>query len=307
MNKHTEYKLLQYAALASTAMVGDTLSAQVVYTDIEPDVLLYEDVWDSQGWEYFDLNDDGNLDVGLSYDVVFICGYCPYVWQFGVDLLDGVEIATTMAPPLSLWSTFQSTYSSSVGACQIPSHAVARGFALGEAIFAEDTFNNITQIFKTYECGSNGDFGVQIDIDIWESPYSAANKPFLAFSVPGPLGHQYAWLRVYANADDGKVYVTDKAYQSIPNAGLVIDMPTTSIESTIDIAPIIFSNNNTIHIDHAMNYQLRLVNIQGALVFDALINTNSYTQHLDLPTGMYVAEVSDGMKRISKTIVVGGM
>ena len=303
MNKHTEYKLLQYAALASTAMVGDTLSAQVVYTDIEPDVLLYEDVWDSEGWEYFDLNDDGTLDVGLSYDVVFICGYCPYVWQFGVELLDGVEIATTMAPPLSLWSTFQSTYSSSVGACQIPSHAVARGFALGEAIFAEDTFNNITQIFKTYECGSNGDFGVQIDVDFWDHEWSPDAKPFLGFKIPVALGYQYAWLRLYSG-DDEKVYVTDLAYQSIPNAGLVIELPVTPINEYSATLPSIISYDNILNIKQGTGFQLQVVNMQGEIISSNMITTNDFTLPLEIPSGLYVISLREGEKFTSKMIAI---
>jgi hypothetical protein len=306
MNKHTEYKLLQYAALASTAMFGEKISAQVVYTDIEPDVMLFESMWDYNEEHYFDLNLDGIIDVGLYYTAFYNCGYCPYQFFFDVDLFNGAEIATMIAPPLSLWSTYQSTWSSSFGECQIPSHAVADGMAEGEFINSANQFGVINEVFQTFQCGSNGDFGVQIDVDFWDHEWSPDAKPFLGFKIPVALGYQYAWLRLYSG-DDDKVWVTEMAYQALPNAGLILEIPTTSIESNSDDAPVIFSSNNTLHINYASNFQLHVVNIQGALVFDALINTNNYTQHLDLPTGIYVAEVSDGRTRISKTMVIGGM
>lgn len=303
MNNHTQSKLFQYATLASSVMLGETLNAQAIYTDIEPDVMLFESMWDYNEEHYFDLNLDGIIDVGLYYTAFYNCGYCPYHVFFDIDLFNGAEIATMMAPPLSLWSTFQSTWSSSVGACQIPSHAIADGMAEGEFINIGNQFGIINEVFQTFQCGSNGDFGVQNDVDFWDHAWSPDTKPFLGFKIPVGLGYQYAWLRLYSG-DDDKVWVTDMAYQAIPNAGLVIEIPTTATTDNQGKQPIIISVQNEIAISNALGYQFQLFNMQGAVIFEETLQAMQYQKQFVLPAGMYIASIQNQSERISEMIVL---
>ena len=64
-------KWLQYSALASGLLyMHMDASAQMVITDFNPDVLLFDG---NQPEQYFDLNMDGYPDVGLDYQTSSSC------------------------------------------------------------------------------------------------------------------------------------------------------------------------------------------------------------------------------------------
>lgn len=77
-------KMLNYSALALGFLAANNSEAQIVYTDVEPDILLYslEGGWlEDEGMQYIDFNFDGNIDIGLSFHTAYDCGYCP-TWTF---------------------------------------------------------------------------------------------------------------------------------------------------------------------------------------------------------------------------------
>lgn len=82
MPKDLQSQLMQYSLMASAIGVTNNLNAQVIYTDIEPDILLYQYVNEAEGWGYVDLNDDDIIDVGVLFEVGYNCGYCPYWFDF---------------------------------------------------------------------------------------------------------------------------------------------------------------------------------------------------------------------------------
>ncbi|HMU69868.1 MAG TPA: T9SS type A sorting domain-containing protein, partial [Chitinophagales bacterium] len=303
MMLHTNSKLLQYTTLASTVLIGEKITAQSVYVDIDPDVLLFEDVWSDEGWKYFDLNEDGILDVGLSYHVGFICGYCPYVIGFDVALLNGAEIATMIAPSLSLWSVYQSSYSSSVGACQIPSHAIADGLAEGEVINMDNQFGVIEELFQTFRCGSYGDFGVQNDLDFQDHNWSTYSKPYIGFQLTVPLGYQYAWLRLY-EGDDYNIYVTDFGYQSHVNAGLMIEQPVTDIDESKPQSPYLFSSNGVVHVQDGTGYLMTVTDMQGKEIVEENITSSNFEKRYDLQMGIYLITIVKGDSRFTEMLML---
>lgn len=297
-----ETKLTQYSVLASGLLaMTQPAPAQVVYTDLDPDILLFESMWDPNETEYLDLNFDGIIDVGLYYTAFYNCGYCPYQFSFNVDLFNGAEIATVIAPPLSLFSTYQSTWSSSIGNCQIPSQKIARGFQLGDIVNFTNDFDVISNVFETFACGSNGDWGVQIDIDFWDNPWSPADKPFLAFKIPTALGYNFAWLRLYSGEND-KVYITDLAYQSTTNAGIVIDLPVTEISASQHNSPTVYFADDQLYVHRAKGYQIQIINMQGAVLMTQTITTEFFTTNLDFPAGIYMVVGTLGAEHFSKEI-----
>lgn len=305
--------LNQYSVLSTGLMALHTnTNAQAVFTDLDPDILVFEDVFENEPMKYFDFNGDGLDDVGILYSIGFACGYCPYNLQFSVDLQYGAEIAFTMAPPLSLWSTFQSSYSSSVGECQIPSHAVARGFHSYEVITTLADFTNLTQLALTYSCGSNGDFGVQNDLDFWDSPSSPATKPFIAFRFNHEGETHLGWLRLYAG-DDDKIWVTHMGYQLTPGASLEMSLRTLDI--ALEPVPNItagYQSGNFILVNNGEPVtlqQISIYSITGALVYTTS-NTSvaeRLTIPLDVAGGMYIVQwqIHDANIMSAKCIVSG--
>ena len=293
--KNRKPTLSQYSLLSAgmIALPGAT-DAQAVFTDLEPDVLVYSGVFENEPMKYFDFDDDGLDDVGILYSVDFVCGYCPYNLSFNVELLYGAEIAFMMAPSLSLWSTYQSSYSSSVGECQIPSHAVARGFFSGEVITPLADFTVMDELALTYSCGSNGDFGVQNDLDIWESPASPATKPFIAFRFMHDGETHLGWLRLYSGPEDENVYVTHMGYQKTAGASLEMSLATMEIavEPQSHVSAFYQSGNFTIinQSEPIMLNDLTIYSVEGKMIYQTqhMMLDQAMTIPVDVMSGMYI-------------------
>lgn len=289
-------KWLQYSALASGLLyMHMDASAQMVITDFNPDVLLFDG---NQPEQYFDLNMDGYPDVGLDYQTSSSCLYCPGGVDFDIELFYGAEVATFMAPAMSLLSTFQMSSSfSGDPACYFPAQAVARGCMSGDIIDDALNFDAIDEIFNNLRCGSNGGVGQQKDIDMWESPGNPALKPFIGFRLPVGDGYQYGWLRLLSDADD-KVWVTHMGIQLTPDAWMGIDtfhVTYESIESAlVENVFTVYYTNGELHVSthSAEPDMLYLYSMSGQLVY-----TSSYLQvaHSGIPfseqKGMYIAYV----------------
>lgn len=296
--KNRKPSLSQYSLLsAGIIALPATADAQAVFTDLEPDVLVYSGVFENEPMKYFDFNEDGVDDVGILYDVDFVCGYCPYNLSFNVELLYGAEIAFMMAPPLSLWSTYQSTYSSSVGECQIPSHAVARGFFSEEVITPLADFTIMDELALAFSCGSNGDFGVQNDLDIWETPASPASKPFIAFRFLHDGETHLGWLRLYSGPEEDEVYVTHMGYQKTAGASLEMSLATMEIANATQSQVTAYYHSGSFTIinpsEPMMLKDLAIYSVDGKLIYQTqhhILNQNMSIP-VDVISGMYIVHL----------------
>ncbi len=201
-------KLINYSALASGILAINHIEAQVVYTDIEPDILLYslDGGWlEDEGMQYIDFNFDGNIDIGLSFDTDYDCGYCPTWTFFNLELFGSNKIAVEFADPCYLSSTFGSGYSSTE--CIIPGQNVGRVFVEGDTISEFIDWDQITDILETHICGYYGEGCVQGEFDF------SRPKQFLGFQIID-TDTNYCWLRLGWN--DDSLHINDFACTSTP-------------------------------------------------------------------------------------------
>lgn len=309
MYAQTKSKLIQYGLLSAGATgIAAQANGQVLYTDIEPDVLLYEweEMGSDQGWQSFDLNLDGQIDVQLYQWYVFICGYCPGAIGFNVELLDGAQIGTVIEGPLSLFSTFQSGSSSSEPACYIPSHAVAKGFQSGDMIDIGDDFGIIEDIWKDYDCGSNGDGGIQIDIQLQGDEL----KQFLGFKIPIGASYQFGWLRLYLD-DEGRLFVTDMAIQQSPNIPLPIDPPVLNIfTEAAEMQNVYWSNGQVCFQTNSPDFDvIQIFSVTGQLLqetnFDKSIGSHRNQVTFTSAPGIYILGlISDKGMHVAQTFII---
>ena len=148
--KDYQKKLLNYSSLATGIITLGLGDAQVIYTDIYPDIMLFDEM-DEIGMQYLDFNIDGVNDIGLSFTTHYGCGYCPTQVFFNLDLTGSNNIAADLAGPCYL----SSTYTSST-VCIIPAQNVAKVFAEGEIVSEFNSWDQIDEIFDSNKCGMFG-------------------------------------------------------------------------------------------------------------------------------------------------------
>lgn len=195
--------------LASGACVSiGPLTGQEVYTNPEPDVFLfrYEEDWLSEpGMQYFDLNTDGALDIGLDINTYSACYGCPVFTYFDIYLADQVSVPVSHAPACYLSTTFGAGYSSS--ACVFPAQDVLQVVHEGDTLSELLDWGNIGDIFKTHACGWYGETCVQGEFDY--NDY----KNFIAFRMID-TDTSYCWMRLRF-ADDS-LFVAEYACNTVP-------------------------------------------------------------------------------------------
>lgn len=205
--KEYQKKLINYSSLATGILTLSLGDAQVVYTDIYPDILLFNEM-DEIGMQYLDFNVDGVNDVGLSFTTHYGCGYCPTQVFFNLDLTGSNNIAVDLAGPCYL----SSTYTSST-VCIIPARNMARVFAEGEIVSEFNSWDHIDDIFDSNKCGMFGGGCIQGEFD-FNSP-----KQFLAFQIID-IDTNYCWLRLAWEGES--LFMKDFACSSVVDDSIII-------------------------------------------------------------------------------------
>ncbi|MBK7568157.1 MAG: T9SS type A sorting domain-containing protein [Chitinophagales bacterium] len=205
--KDYQKKLLNYSSLATGIITLGLGDAQVIYTDIYPDIMLFDEM-DEIGMQYLDFNIDGVNDIGLSFTTHYGCGYCPTQVFFNLDLTGSNNIAADLAGPCYL----SSTYTSST-VCIIPAQNVAKVFAEGEIVSEFNSWDQIDEIFDSNKCGMFGGGCIQGEFD-FNSP-----KQFLAFQIIN-IDTNYCWLRLAWEGES--LFMKDFACSSTPDDSIFI-------------------------------------------------------------------------------------
>lgn len=240
MNAILKNRLAQYGAFAAIGTLpSGKIAAQEVYTDVDPDTLLYSvgEYWVSEpGWLYFDLNADGALDVGLDFDTHSACYACPVWTYFHIDLADNVTVPIAFAPACYLSSTFGAGYSST--ACIFPEIEVLKPLYEGDTLSEALNWDVIDDVFDTQSCGWYGEACKQGDLD----PHDAKN--FLTFRIID-TDTSYCWMRLRF-ADDS-MFVAEYACNSTPEY-VIHDKIADVVNNLSVIADTCTGNTDEIHV-----------------------------------------------------------
>lgn len=264
------------AAGAFIAFAGNA-EAQIVYTDVTPDVTLDAINYDSYA---IDFNSDANID-----------------FEIGTS----IYISTFTSSSLTYTYTFMSAgivpYSSAFGIQG--SGAFATALNLNDSINAFQIFTanpSIWNLGYTYGFGANGNFPGYGDKYIGVKFLIGANT-------------HYGWILVNMAADCGSITLKGFAYESTPNTNILAGVTTTVDLQNIDnqifsVFPSPAVNDIQIQLPVAGNVSIIDFSGKALMSFDAEAgNHNLDISHL--PSGMYfVKHISiDGIVEMQKIIV----
>lgn len=238
-------RLLSYSAAAGAIIaIGHEADAQVIYTDVDPDVILEAAVDEEEIYE-LDINNDGTIDVDIK-------NYKDAWYNYGlVNPRPGAGVVTSFL--FYACDTWSSTYH------------IALKFEEGDVIDSELNFLTDTQASMGWAAISN-------DCTTGQFHEESENGKFLAIRITLDEGatYHYGWVRVEVDSVYNTVTVLDYAYEQTADKEIWAGSHNSvSVNDRLqDLGIQIFSVENRIIIsdlknDHA---QVQVFNALGQLV-----------------------------------------
>ncbi|MCB9195863.1 MAG: T9SS type A sorting domain-containing protein [Flavobacteriales bacterium] len=286
-------KIKQYASVACGITAVTSASAQVVYTDVNPDATITAGGATSQ--YAVDFDNDGSFDVAFAMFTGSQTGTYPYSGYnipYTLDYTVGVATFGTAAPATNGW---------------LASSGNVAGLSAGSRIGSSATFNgsqgSMGGVFNTY-------LGAPISNSF--GPYSSGNflgaEKYLGvrFDINGAV--HYGWVRVEMSADATTMIIKDYAYESTPetpiNAGSQASMVSVDeLASQVTVRNI--NNNLNIKLEGINNADLTVVGLDGKQYINQVVGSVDVVSLGDLSTGIYLVNISteEGLTTTQKIYV----
>lgn len=290
-------KIKRYAALATGVTAAAGASAQVTYTDINPDVVLTP-----SGTAQYLLNLDGDAvtDMGFavaSGSVTGIYTYGTMQIPYTVSYDAGVALFGTAAPATNGWMAASSNAE--------PSN-IPNGNAIGAAGNFYQAQGFIGNVQSTYlGAPVNGQYGPYSD------GYFLGTEGYVGirFDISGST--HYGWARVEMAANGTSMTIKDYAYDATPNTAIAAgDMGSVGVDEVNFENAIQFISNQNNQVTVKMNTtitngMINVISIDGKNV--ASINVNSQTELVDLSnlsSGIYMVNLTSNEGTITKKFYV---
>ncbi len=286
-------KIKKYAAVAVGIAGVTNASAQVTYTDVNPDVVLT-----TSGTTQYILDLDGNAVAELGFVMASgsVSGTYPYAGYnipYTLNYVGGVAAFGSNAAATNGWM-----------GSSAPSN-IAAGASIGSGGSFVQSGGIIGNVQSTYlGAPLNGQYG----------PYSDGN--FLGtegyvgvrFDISGAT--HYGWARIEMSADGTTMTIKDYAYDATAgaaiNAGDVGGGATAGINDISNEVTIRTVNNNLrVELTNAVNSEIKVTNLSGQNVIAEQMTSNIQVIALDeLSTGMYLVNVTNETGTTTKKIYV---
>lgn len=274
-NSTLQQKLKSYSAVAAgaaavTAISGDA-NAQVMYTDVSPDVTL-----STNGDTYaLDLDNNGVVDFTFAFISGVYAGVYPYNY--------------ILAYSGSLSSTNQLDTSAATG--------YTTAHAMGDPINSSNLWN------VGYGAAGQHLIGVSFtSVGVTAGEFPAAGDKYVAckFDIAGT--NHYGWARINVASNTASITIKDYAYDATANTAISAgDMGTTTgiVSNKLEGVNVFAGNNKQLNVNlgDIQNATVMVTSITGQEVYKAQQNT-SYSQ-IDLSAvanGIYnvVVNTADG-------------
>lgn len=290
-NIHVEKQLEAYSAMATILTFSLEADAQIIYTNFDPDLNVFND----EKFVYIDLNADGIDDVGLREDVYM--NHSTYS-ELELKILNENNIAVASDGPCSIVNS-SSTYT-----CYIPAMKFPYVFEVGDTLTFMQSWGIEENVNEGFSCGDYGSYGGCV---LGFFGYEINKQQFFGFKVLSTDVY-LCWLRLYW-AGEYELMIDDCACTSNADAGLVIDTAITSeinIPASLQNMSIQFANNQIdIQSNSVLNdARLNIINLSGSIVYSAVLNGYSFQIPVTMPVGIYFIKVQNGNTQIVKKIIV---
>lgn len=282
MKKELQDKLSKYAAAAAAITAGVTgANAQVVYTDVDPD--LTDDAVNNGGLVAYgvDIDNDTNFDYILAARDTTIGGTSPRV-RF-----------TLIAP--------YGTAGNAI-AGETPS-----GYDYALALNSNDMIDNtLNWIAATNTMAYNVDSS-----NPYNENWNGVTDKYLGLQFNTGGNTYYGWARLDVQAIGDVFTLKDYAYESTPNTGILAgDMGPAGIDdaSMEQLVHFINQANNTVLVKvngELTNGVVNVVSTSGAVVATGNVENGTYTVDMNgLTAGVYMINVTFAEGSIVKKMMV---
>lgn len=269
---------MQYAASAAAFLSLQQANAAVVYTDLDPDLII-----GGEGAEtMIDINADGTDD--FTFSIYSFSGSGTYL---GLTFTYGVKAAVGAALNGNEFVGNVVTYSGYSG---VYTPVLADDVAIYDGLeFAE----------------GEASLGFQVNISLLGSPYYAysggnwlgAEMGFIGFRLNVDKDRFYGWMRVSVSEDASTITIHDYAYESTANQYIFTGQVATDITTTPIMLSDAYAHGSMINIqvsEEVQNALGNLYDINGKLVksFGTITGSNTF-DCADLASGNYFVHLQD--------------
>lgn len=266
MKKELQKKLKAYS-LAATAITafGATANAQVVYTDIDPDVTISVEP-DSL---IIDMNNDGT-------------------WDFKI-------LKTTAASSTNGIRMNANTGNEILGVNTYATYFVASALNAGAPI------NNAAGAWNGTMNGGMITLAWGTSYGYWQG---VTDKYLgLRFQVSGNT--HYGWARLDVAAGGTSAIIKDFAYQATPDSTILAgDTVTIGVSEIASNNAAIKLRNNELSINAKANYDVLVIDLTGRIVYEGIINKGSNRiSLLTQPSGVYIVRLINEFESIEQKII----
>lgn len=294
MQKALIKRLADYAAFAGSIIcLMNKADAEVIYTDIDPDVVL-----DTDG-NYFaiDIDNNGTPDFQFLKSTFSINPSFLYYYYFR-ELVAGPFSQNALAgishyypyPGVLDFFPFAISWNNSVDT-GLPWQTSPLQFLAWKTW----TENYDAHCFLCY----------------WnQDKQPEVLDHFLAIRfIDTESKNHYGWIRCDVKEDGGLLVIKDYAYEKEPDYLILAGSKTTFQEiKPGNIKGEIYTSGNTVYISvprrPTMEFSITIYNLTGQIIYSAQSENPFIEIHLDVPHGIYVVVVNSGNAKLSKKVLI---
>jgi len=292
LSSSNKTRLKQYTAVAGALVAQSNLNAQVVATDLNPDVVV-----DSLSGPYaLDFNNDANPE--LAFFVQHVSG---------ASSTQGVQF----------------TYEGAIAGAQLsPGVSVmgATGTGSSSSSFQISALNNGDTISAAANFGtsSNGALGVDLLVDagilgqipIQQGNFLNQSNKFLGAKLTAGANTYYGWVELSVNSNASQITIHGYGYQSTANSQILAGEGANSGLELISLADKVTIVGTPDHVainvtPDLIGAKVSFVSMSGQEVSSAILTDVNNTISFDnLSTGIYQVVVSNGTEKTTQRVYV---
>lgn len=293
-----ENKLLQYSSLAVSFIFLNVTHGEVIYTDLEPDIVLEFD-YEAAG---IDLDDNGDFDFFFSKS-----SGTYYFWNGCSSVLRSRQ---------ALWAGPYISQNAIVGYYNSPGSEAGYGIHLpivlefGELINSDRNFQN--EEFQILCYGHYGFFNPEGSFHTgggdWHDELEGIEDGYLGVKfIDDDENYHYGWIRCTTSDSCKRITIKDYAYNEVPLEGLYAGELISTVEEINSLDANVYSYNKSIFInlnEFVNEIEIHIYDLNGKIIYsDQLVNSSTQIE-LNEAKGVYFVELIDGEKKFREKIYI---
>ncbi|MBK7035733.1 MAG: T9SS type A sorting domain-containing protein [Chitinophagales bacterium] len=286
--KSERFTIFSYSIFTSLLLnIHKNVASQAFYTDVDPDVVLDSDLENL----FIDMDNNGTTDF-----ILFNWSYTTFSSGF-------------FETRQRLWAG-PNIHDNAIAGSQLGSLLIYYPYALSEVTLINEGLEFQTAFFQRIAFKDINTFPPDITGGNW---YPEMFDHYLGVRFIGTYGcDHYGWIRCDVMDEGRTLIIKDYAYETKCNIGILAgdaigDTSTVNIQEVNTLNAVVYGFGNTvfIYLDEIQeNLEVSVYDLNGSLLyFDNLIALNAQFQ-LKQPNGMYIVELTDGLKKFTKKIVI---